>query len=189
MLVNKCLITHITGIWTITSIYSLMSSMPTQLTVYPILHIAGIFSDAFSFHAWLCVSAMTLLNVVFGLSLTLGYPLCRSSKPASCKYFNGTANRMHGCCCQLVFVIDVSLGYVQYFGDFNYFFSLLHASYTYTDIYVHIWFRTNCYHPTNGTFGFPQSARLVMPGACCSFLTFCYIHFCLYITVFSYRWC
>ena len=138
MLVNKCLITHITGIWTITSIYSLMSSKTTQLTVYPILHIAGIFSDAFSFHAWLCVSAMTLLNVVFGLSLTLGYPLRRSSKPASCKYFNGTANRMYGDCCQLVFVIDVSLGYVQYFGDFNYFFQ-----FTACFLYIYIYLYTN----------------------------------------------
>jgi len=27
---------------------------------------------------------------------------------------------MHGCCCQQVFVIEVSLGYVQYFIYFNY---------------------------------------------------------------------
>ena len=37
---------------------------------------------------------------------------------------------------------------------------------------IYTWFRTNCCFPTNGTFGFPWSARLGMPGACCGFLMF-----------------
>jgi len=42
---------HITGLRTVTSIYSLMSGNTTLLTVYPILHIKGIFSDSLSFNA------------------------------------------------------------------------------------------------------------------------------------------
>ena len=112
---------HITGLWTVTSIYSLMSSKTTLLTVYPILHIKGIFSDSLSFNAWLCICAKPLLNAAFGLSYMLEYwtPLCRSSKPASCKYFNRTVNRLHGCCCQLVSLIEVNLGYVLYLVDYN----------------------------------------------------------------------
>jgi hypothetical protein len=58
-------------------------------------------------------------------------------------------------------------------------------------IYIHIcvWFRTNCCYITNGTFGFPWSAKLGMPGTCCSLLMFYGILFCLYIPIFSYRWC
>jgi hypothetical protein len=105
----------ITGIWMITSIY-LMSSKTTLLTVYLILHITGIFTEALSFHTWLCICEKPHLKVFLGLSLTLQYwiLICRSVKPASFKYFNRSSHRMHGCCCQLVFVIDVSLGYVQY---------------------------------------------------------------------------
>jgi len=55
--------------------------------------------------------------------------------------------------------------------------------------YIYIWFRTNCCYPTNATFVFPWSARLGMPGACCSFLMFYCIHFCLYIPILSYRCC
>ena len=56
-------------------------------------------------------------------------------------------------------------------------------------IYIYIWFRTTCCYLTNGTFAFPWSARLGMPSACCSFLMFYCIHFCLYIPIFSYRCC
>lgn len=55
-----------------------------------------------------------------------------------------------------------------------------------SDIYIYTWFRTNCCYPTNGTLAFPWSARLGKPGACCGFLMF---SFCLYIPIFSYRWC
>ena len=101
---------------------SLMSNKTTLFTVYVILHIAKIFSDALSFHAWLCICTEPILKAVFGLSLMLEYwiPPLQKFKPASCKYFNRTANRMHGCCCQQVFVIEVSLGYVQYFIYFTY---------------------------------------------------------------------
>jgi hypothetical protein len=113
--------THITGIWTITSIYSLMSSNTTLLTVCLVLHITGIFSGALSFHVSLCIFVKPPLNTFLGLSLMLEYwiPHLQSGKPASYKYFKGTANRMHRCCCKLVFVTEVNLGYVQYFTDFN----------------------------------------------------------------------
>ena len=116
--------THITGIRTISSIHFLMSSGTTVLTACLILHIAGIFSDALFFSSWLCIYAKPLLNAVFALSLLLEYwiPLCRSAKLAACKCFSGTANRMHECCCQLVFVMEVTLGYVQYFIDLKYCF-------------------------------------------------------------------
>ena len=67
-----------------------------------------------------CAYVKPILEVVFGLSLTLQYwvLLCRNAKPASCKYFNRNAHRMHGCCCHLVFVIDVSLCSIQYLEDF-----------------------------------------------------------------------
>ena len=83
-----------------------------------ILHIAGIFSDA------LRICAKPLFNAVFCLSLTLEFwiPPLQKFKIDSCKYFNGNANRMHGCCSQLGFVTEVSLGYVHYFVDFIYFF-------------------------------------------------------------------
>ena len=56
--------------------------------------------------------------------------------------------------------------------------------YIYMCVCVCVWFRTNCCYPTNGTFGFPRSARLGMSGACCSLLLFYRIHFCLYIPIF-----
>ena len=79
------------------------------------------------------------LFLAFHWHQNIGYPLCRSSKPASCKYFNRIANRMHGCCCQLVFVIEVSLGYVQYFIYFNYCFQ-------FTACYIVVYRITLIYH-------------------------------------------
>ena len=59
---------------------------------------------------------------------------------------------------------------------------LFHISGFWNFIYLYIWFRTNCCYPTNGTFGFPWSTRLGMPGAWCSFLMLYCIHFCSYIS-------
>ena len=56
-------------------------------------------------------------------------------------------------------------------------------------IYIYTWFRTTCCYLTNKTFEFLWLARLGMPGACCSFLMFYCIHFCLYIPILSYRCC
>jgi hypothetical protein len=119
--------THITGIRTITSMYPLMSSKTSLLTVCLILHITGIFSGALSFHVSLCTCVKSILNTVLGLSLLLEYwiPPFQSGKPASYKYIKRTANRMHRCCCQLVFVTEVNLGYVRYFTDFNYCFQFI----------------------------------------------------------------
>ena len=85
-----------------------------------------------------------ILNSVLDLSLKLeiGYTICRHTKQVSCTYFMGTANRMNGCCCQLVFVTEVSLGYVQYFIDFNYCFQFpacYFAVYRITLIYNASW--------------------------------------------------
>jgi hypothetical protein len=125
---SRFLITHIlyqamciTGIWMMTSTY-LMSSKSTLLTVHLILHITRIFTEALSFHSWLCICEMPDLKVVLGHSLTLQYWIifCRSAKPASCKHFNRTAQRMHWFYFQLVFVIDISLGYIQCVADLFY---------------------------------------------------------------------
>ena len=51
-------------------------------------------------------------------------------------------------------------------------------------IYIYIWYITDCCYPNNGTFGFPRSARSGMPSARCGFLMFYCILFCLYFPIF-----
>jgi len=97
------------------------------------------YSDVLSFHAWLCVCGNPLLKVVLGLSLMLeyGYPLCRSSKPAYCKYYNRTANRMHRCCSQVI-CDRVQFALCSVFGRIKLLFSvycmLLCGTQNYTNI-------------------------------------------------------
>ena len=137
---------RIRGIWNITSMY-LMFSMTTMLNLNLILHIAGIFTEALSFHTWKCISEKPILKVLLGLSLTLQYwlLLCRSVKTASFKYYNKTSHRMHGNCCQLVFVIDVNLGYIHYLVDFYYCFQFTACYFVVYriklmyNIYFHVW--------------------------------------------------
>ena len=116
----------------------------SQAYIYIYIYIY-IFQCPIRLLCWLYTLSCTLQDQFWKLFLAfhwhqnIGYPLCRSSKPACCKYFNRTANRMHGCCCQLVFVIEVSLGYVQYFIYFNYCFQ-------FTACYIVVYRITLIYH-------------------------------------------
>ena len=101
-----------------------MSKKTTQLIEKLFTHITQMFPDVLSFHAQLCICAKPfwILFSISRWSYNIGYTLCGSAKPASCTYFKGTANWMHG---QLVFVIEVRVGYVQYFMDLKYCFQFI----------------------------------------------------------------
>ena len=65
-----------------------------------------------------------ILNYFLDLSLKLEYWTHPLQKRKTCFLYllQGNCKQNARCCCQLVFVSEVRLGYVQYFIDFNYCF-------------------------------------------------------------------